>query len=180
MARLKRLSIAVLLGVLLVAVLAGLARARPNARPLQQVWRVLTISPSDCVPYGSGISDWVNQGGYVECPGATNCRFYCPVHFPAAGEQAVGAVNVKRVTLYFSDQVAANMGVSLWKNHPPAGVEVEMAAAESFGIHLDDPATVMDTTIAKNPVYRNQGPYLEIVMDAAGHRTYGVYIHYTW
>jgi hypothetical protein len=180
MKKLNTLWIPVLLGVLLLATLVGVAGAKPDARPLQQAWRLLALSPSDCVPQSSGISGWWNNGDYIECPAGSPCGFMCPVHFPAAGEQSVGAVHVKRVTLYIRDLVAGDVAVELWKNHAPTGVQAQMAGAKSFGSCLVDPCMLMDTSIVWNPVYRNQGPYLYIGMPSVGHRVSGAYIHYTW
>jgi hypothetical protein len=180
MRKLMRLWVPLLLGVLLMATLVGVATARPDTRPQQQAWRLLTVPAADCGPSNSLVANWTNWGDYMLCDVVFACEFFCPVHFPAAGEQAVGAVNVKRLTLYFKDQVAGDVVARLRKSYPPAGVQAEMAVAQSFGINLSDPASVMDTSIANNPVYRNQGPYVYINMNNVQHKVYGVYIHYTW
>jgi hypothetical protein len=178
MKSLKRLSIPVLLGVLLIATVAGVASARPNARPLQQPWRVLTIPTSHCSA-DSDDDDFDHSGPSIACDSGT-CNFVCPAHFPAAGEQAVGAVNVKRVTMYVHDNwIAEGAMVTLIKSYPPTGAFAIMALATS----VDSPAnpqTVMDTIIDNNPVWRTQGPTIWLMVGSPNVEVYGVFVHYTW
>jgi hypothetical protein len=177
MKKLKRLWMPALLGILLMATVAGAASARPDARPVEQGWRVLTVPSTSCIPHEPTPS-WSHWGDRVECA-SDDCQFACVVNFPAAGEQAVGAVYVKRVTMYaFDNGVASYAVVRLAKAYPPTGAKAQMAWAQSIG-STDDPQTVMDTSIINNPVYRVQGPFIWITIHA-GAKAYGAYIHYTW
>jgi hypothetical protein len=181
MPRIKRLWMPVLLGVILVAALVGAASAKPNARPQQQAWRVLTIPAATCDPDDDS-NDWSASVANLQCDVGW-CDFYCAVDFPAAGEQAVGAINVRRVTMYAYDN---NIGagdyarVRLHKTYPPSAGAVEMAVAFTGDASTDDPWVVMDTSIVGNPVFRTQGPVLEVMAAATDIRVYGFFIHYTW
>jgi hypothetical protein len=184
MKKTRMLCLPVLLGLLLIGALVGVASARPNARPLQQAWRVLTVASQACIPENWGEA-WYHAGGdgeYLRCNNAV-CHFVCPVDFPAAGEQAVGAVNVKRLTMYaydYNSGVAQDTWVELNKTYPPTGAMVIMATAGTLGASTADPQAVMDTSIASNPVYRTQGPYLFVVIPQVNIKVYGFFIHYTW
>jgi hypothetical protein len=178
MKSLKRLWVPVLLGILLIATVAGVASARPNARPQQQAWRVLTVPTSACGPYAN-TQDFVLLGNYLRCDTGT-CDLLCPVYFPAAGEQAVGAVNVKRVTMYAWDNYPAQkVEFTLLKDYPPSGGRAEMAYAEAPAVGAD-PQAVVDSTIANNPIYRVQAPYLWLFVGGPAPKVYGFFIHYTW
>jgi hypothetical protein len=178
MKRTRSLWLPLLLGVLLIATLVGVASARPDARPQEQAWRVLTVPSTVCIPQEDD-DDWFHYAQRVECTGT--CVFFCAVDFPAAGEQAVGAVNVKRVTMYAFD----NTGAATWahfqlaKSHPPSAGFAEMAGGYSQESPAD-PQSVMDSTIANNPVYRVQGPTVGLTITGTGIKVYGFHIHYTW
>jgi hypothetical protein len=180
MRRTKRLWIPILLGALLIATLVGAASARPNSRPQEQAWRVLTVAPHACNPRTDTI-DYNYLAGYLLSNG--NTAFVCPMDFPAAGEQAVGAVNVKRVTAYVLDN-DGNAGDTIrfyFRKVYPMGGDSYQAMAEAESTEsASDPQVIMDTSIDYNPVYRSQAPYVWVVMEAAGHKLYGVYVHYTW
>jgi hypothetical protein len=179
MKTIKRLWMPAVLGVLLVAALVGVAAARPNARPLGQTWRVLAVTPHACVPDEESM-DWNFGLGLLECDTAP-CRFYCAIDFPAAGEQAVGAVSVKRLTLFAFDNTDAGAAVDgvLHKAYGPTGGNQKMAEA-STADSTADPQTVMDTSIDYNPIYRTQAPYLLIRLEHVSFKVYGLHIHYTW
>jgi hypothetical protein len=177
MRKLKRLWAPLLLGVLLLATLVGVASATPNARPLQQAWRVLTVPAGDCIPYDAD-QDWTSSATNVRCD-TGSCTWHCVVHFPAAGEQAVGAVNVKRVTMYVHDTGGGNVQFYLWNTYPPSGSGQVMASGNTVA-SAADPQAVMDTSIAYNPVYRSQAPVIWLVILYPSIDVYGFYIHYTW
>jgi hypothetical protein len=178
MRSLKRLSVPVLLGVLLVATVAGVASARSNAGPSQQAWRVLTVPADDCIPYDAE-EDWSSWGQKIYCE-TGGCSWRCVVHFPAAGEQAVGAVNVKRVTMYAYDNTGAGeVIVKLRKVYPPNAGSQDMAVAGTAD-STADPQTVVDTSIEYNPVYRSQAPVIWVSITATSINVYGFYVHYTW
>jgi hypothetical protein len=178
MKKIMKLSIPLLLGVLLMVALVGVASARPNARPQEQAWRVLTVPPHACIasfdhtPYSLGPS-------FLRC-GFPGCVFYCPVDFPAAGEQAVGAVNVRRLTMYAFDNDGTNqVFAALTKMYPPLG-GIEVMAQCTTTDSTDDPQTRRDFSIENNPIYRSQTPYIRVIFGITTGKLYGFYIHYTW
>jgi hypothetical protein len=183
MRKIKRLCTPMLLGVLLMATVVGVASARPSARPLQQPWRVLTVPVQGCIPQEESM-DYRHQSDCLKCE-AASCLFFCSVDFPAAGEQAVGAVNVKRLTLYAYDNDSAGghfVSTSLVKSYgPSAGGNTTLANASTALVSSPiDPQTAMDTEIENNPIYRVQGPFLTLYIGSPGLRAYAVHIHYTW
>jgi hypothetical protein len=182
MKRVKALCMPVLLGVLLLATLVGVASARPHARPVQQAWRVLSVAAGHCYPAVSG-ANFLNNGWEVHC-GSPQCFLMCPVNFPAAGEQAVGAVTVKRFTMYaFDNNSGATADVQAWliKSYPPTHARVYLAQFQTAGAQVTDPQVLMDTTIEYNPVYRTQAPYIAIIIGGSTDTfVYGFFVHYTW
>jgi hypothetical protein len=183
MKELKRLWIPLLLGAVLMATLVGVASARPSARPLQQPWRVLTVPVQNCDPQEETV-DYRHQSDCLLCE-AGACLFFCSLDFPAAGEQAVGAVNVKRLTLYAYDNDTGGgdwVSASLYKSYgPSAGGNTVMATASTMGSDSTaDPQTVMDTSIVDNPIYRVQGNFLTMYIGDTTLKAYAVHIHYTW
>jgi hypothetical protein len=184
MRNLIKLSIPLVLGVLLVGALVGVASARPSARPQEQAWRVLAVPANACTAANDNTdySRWTR----LKC-NFLQCVFYCPVDFPAAGEQAVGAVKVKRFTMYASNNDYTSSGgiaASLRKMYPPTGASVTMAQVQTY---TDMPGiqTIIDTTIASNPVFRTQSPYVWVGVDKPGTamdviELSGFFIHYTW
>jgi hypothetical protein len=180
MRRVKTLCMPVLLGVLLLASLVGVASARPDARPQQQAWRVLTVPAAACLPASTSQSS-LNNGWEVHCEAAM-CYFMCPVNFPAAGEQAVGAVHVKRFTMYAFDN-DAGQGIQAWliKSYPPTANRQWLAQFATADAQATNPQVLMDTTIEYNPVYRTQAPYVAILMGTSDYvGVYGFFVHYTW
>lgn len=185
MRKLRTLWTPLLLGVLLLATLAGVASARPSARPLQQPWRVLTVPVQNCIPQEETV-DYRHQSNALLCETAS-CLFFCSLDFPAAGEQAVGAVNVKRLTLYaYDSDIGAGwfVSASLVKSYgPSAGGNTTLATASTIGppsASTADPQTVMDTSIVDNPIYRVQGNFLTMYIGDTTLKAYAVHIHYTW
>jgi hypothetical protein len=180
MKKLMKLSIPLLLGVLLMTVLVGVAAARPNARPVEQAWRVLAVPAHACVP-DSPAEDYVYTESSVRCITA-DCYLSCPIYFPAAGEQAVGAVNVKRVTMFAFDNTGGTgdtVRFCLSNTYPPTDGEVEMAMGSTTD-SADSPQTVMDTSIDYNPIYRTQAPVIWILMEHDTFWVSGFHVHYTW
>jgi hypothetical protein len=181
MKKIRTLWIPVLLGMLLMATLVGVASARPGARPQQQAWRVLTIPAAICAP-DDDTHDWSSSVAHLQCD-VGSCSFHCAVDFPAAGEQAVGAINVRRLTVYAYDNNAGAgrfVRVKLHKYYPPTTSWVEMATAVTGAASSANPLVVMDTSIVGNPVWRTQGPLLEVDAGATNVSVYGFFIHYTW
>jgi hypothetical protein len=177
----KMLWVPVLLGVLLVATVVGVANARPNARPLEQPWRVLTVGSHACIP-ADDVANWDHWDRYVECDSGW-CWFVCPLNFPAAGEQAVGAINVKRLTMYVYDYDGTGQDTEVWleKTYPVNASVLDMAHVGTLGSSTTDPQVLIDTTIAGNPVYRTQSPYRFLGIEASTLiKVYGFFVHYTW
>jgi hypothetical protein len=179
MRRLRGLCMPVLVGLLLISTVVGVAGARPTARPEQQAWRVLAIHPDACVPTTDD-EDYTRAGTEVHCDDALlGCTFVCAIDFPAAGEQAVGAVNVKRVTMYtYDNHLQTSASFTMTKLYPPSKGAAKMASAETAD-SPSDPQAVVDTSIANNPVYRVQAPSISFFMTITA-KVYGFYIHYTW
>ena len=177
----KKLWIPLLLGLLLMATVVGLANARPNARPLGQARRVLAVPTGACIPRRSSES-WMHFAHYVQCDSGM-CEFICAVNFPAAGEQAVGAVNVKRLTMYaYDNNSGAGEDAKAWlhKAYAPTGGLATMANVTTSGTSAADPEVLTDTTINNNPVYRTQGPVLWLDIGGTSIKVYGFFVHYTW
>jgi hypothetical protein len=173
------------LGVLLMATVVGVASARPNARPLEQAWRVLAVSPYACTPDGDvGLYDFRDSntdGPRLHCE-TLPCRFYCAIDFPAAGEQAVGAVNIKRVTMFAYDDIGTGDGdvsFALRKSYGPTVGGLTMAWAPTTD-SASTPQTVVDTSIENNPIYRTQAPFIRLNMEDDSFWVSGFFIHYTW
>jgi hypothetical protein len=181
MKSLKRLSIPMLLGVLLIATTVGVGGARPNARPLAQAWRVLTVPAGACVSRDEGHA-WWHTPTYLECwETSATCAFLCAVNFPSAGEQAVGAVSVKRMTMYvYDNNGSSDPSADLYKVYPPTGGGVIMAGSGATGTSAADPRAVLDTGVTNNPVYRSQAPYIWLDIPNMNIKVYGFFIHYTW
>jgi hypothetical protein len=182
MKKLRRLWMPILVGMLLLATVVGVVGARPGARPLEQGWMVLTVGSNGCSIADDGYDYDLNWDGRLMCS-VSNCYFSCPLNFPAAGQQAVGAVSIKRLTMYAIDNDGGTtISGYLNKLYPPTAGGVEMAHASTFG-SPNSPfiKAFMDTSIAGNPVYRTQFPAIWIVMNgSANMRVYGFHVHYVW
>jgi hypothetical protein len=154
----------VAVGLILMATVVGVAVARPNARPQQQAWRV---------PYH-------HTEPRLWCD-SSPCDFYCAIDFPAAGEHAVGAVNVKRLTMFAYDNTGpfTNVWVSLHKTYGPTSGAQAMASTETWD-SPKSPQTVMDTSINNNPIFRTQEAHLYILMEDTSYWVSGFHVHYTW
>jgi hypothetical protein len=174
----RRLWMSLLVGLLLMATVVGVASARPDARPQQQAWRVLAIPSTFCGPQNRN-TDFQHAGNSVKCVSGT-CHLVCPVHFPAAGEQAVGAVNVKRLTMFVYDNWSGETATAqLSKSYSPTGSFQGMATAGSVD-KANNPQAAVDTSIDYNPVYRTQGPFIWLVVNGDNIRVNGFFVHYTW
>jgi hypothetical protein len=175
---LKRLWALALSSVLLMSIVVGIAAAGPNSRPLEQSWRVLAVPPHACIPRDKA-ENWTASASFIHCNSAT-CGFHCPLDFPAAGEQTVGAVNVKRFTMYAYDNGLREITAVVRKTYPPTGGWEDMASVSSADSPAD-PQGVMDTSIDANPmVYRSQTPYIDLTIGNNSFKVYGFYVHYTW
>ncbi len=154
MKRVKKWWMPVMLGVLLMAVLVGVAGARSHDRAqAASGTRQLIIQAADFYPTNN-TSAFVNQGGYlVSNVNMSTIAFIAPVQFPAAYW-----VTVEKVQLFAHDNnTTGQIKMWLYRTKPAAGSLVEMAYTET-GYAFADPVaqarTWTDTSISpsvKNP-----------------------------
>ena len=148
----KKLWIAVLLGMLLVLSLVGEAGARDRAAV--SAWKYVTVPAAAFHPMDSG-SAWWNYGSNIQAVGPSQVAFVAPVIFPG-----LGAVTVKKVILYAHDSNSSyNARVRMWKTNPATGSEALMADAKSYGA-LPGIRAFSDTTITHATIHRQRGAYL--------------------
>ena len=166
----KKLWIAVLVGMLLVLSLAGEAGARESAAV--SAWKYVTIPAGHFHPIQDGY-DWYNAGLSIRVSSGTG-TFTAPVVFPG-----FGSVTVKKVILFTYDQNGTDdVSVSLYKTRPDSGTEVRIARAESSGsapgVRAFSNATIMGAT-----VYRSRGTYLWLNIPSSSNlEVYAVKIAY--
>jgi hypothetical protein len=177
MKKVTKLWAPLLVGVLLMSTLVGVASARPNTRPREQGWLVLTVPSTACFPDQDGYN-WAHAAWGVVC-NVGLCQFMCNLDFPTAGAAALGSVKVKRVTMFGEDNTSGQGAVFyLYKQYPPTHGFVVMANGSTVD-SPSDPQAVIDGTIANNPIYRVQAPYIWLLVGTSIN-VYGFHIHYTW
>jgi hypothetical protein len=183
----RRLWVALLLGLLVVATVVGVAlagsKSAPVPQPLQAISRSMTVPASSCYPKEDGELWWNNGavlGGETDAP---RQWFICPVNFPDFASVHV----VQSITLYCYDQhtwsgdqydVIANV----YRTEPSLGAETQMGTVRSTGWSTDDPKawTISGTQISPKQVYPRQAMYFWVSF--AGHPNlllYGFKINYT-
>ena len=168
----KKLWIAVLVGMLLVLSLAGEAGARERAAV--SAWKYVTVPAGWFHPTDDGY-DWNNNGVSIEVNSGA-AWFIAPVVFPGSG-----AVTVKKVTLYAYDNNGTDdVNVRLYKTNPYTGTETNMARAESSGASTTVPRVFSDNTIVGPMIVRSRGAYLWLQFPASSSSltVYGVKIAY--
>ena len=170
----KKLWIAVLLGMLLVLSLAGETGARDRAAVSAR--KYVTIAGGHFQPIQDGC-DWWNNGNFVKLSSSASpiTDFVAPVVFPGSGP-----VIVRKITLYADDNVAIHdVVVSLYKLNPAGGTGIEMASASSAGNALGI-REFSDTSITYATIQRTHGVYLYLSFDASSSLLVtGVKIAYT-
>jgi len=170
MKQVKKSWIAALVGALLMATLVGVVWARPKARPQASPgWKVLTISPADCIP-ATDSDDWYNEGYRLYCSFGA-CYFTCPVPLPPE------TVRVKKFEMYAKDQGGSNIGSDLYRTYAKAGNEVKMADADSSG-SSPGVRTFTDTSIDYNPVRSRHGTFIWLVVKTGNLKVYGFRVCY--
>jgi hypothetical protein len=168
----KKLWIAVLLGMLLVLSLAGEAGARDRAAVSAR--KYITIPAGHFHPLQDGY-DWANYGSNIYLVSGSHGSFLAPVVFPGSGP-----VTVRKVILYAKDNnVTHDLSVTLYKTNPVTGSDTNMANTWS-GEYSPDIREFTDTTITYATIQRTHGAYLRLYFDAYADLTvYGVKIAYT-
>ena len=168
----RKLWIAALLAMLLVANLAGEAGARERA--VVSARKYVTIPAGHFHTHRDG-TDWYNYGDYMEVNSGTG-HFVAPVVFPGSGP-----VTVKKVILYaYDNNVIHDVQLFLHKTTPASGGDTEMAYVYSTSASATDPREFSDTTITYATIQRTHGAYLYLqITDAWYLRVYGVKIAYT-
>ena len=168
----KKLWIAGLLGMLLVASLAGEAGARDRATVSAR--KYITVPAAHFNPSEDGL-DWFNYGHQLNLSSGSNKAFTAPLVFPGSGP-----VIVRKITLYANDtNGAGDVGVVLFKMNPGAGGETEMAWAESSG-RVSGIREFSDTSVTYATIQRTHGTYLWLYFDASSSLSVtGVKIVYT-
>ena len=164
----KKLWIAVLVGMLLVLSLAGEAGARERAAV--SAWKYVTVPAGHFIPTTDSWA-YSNNGYYLTGDG----NFTAPVVFPGSGQ-----VIVKKVILFAVDNtVGADVDVTLYKTDPAAGVEVSVASAASIG-NESGIRTFKNSTIKQATITRSRGAYLWLSFDVDNHnlRAYAVKVAY--
>lgn len=168
----KKLWIAVLLGMVLVAGLAGEVGARDRAAVSAR--KYVTIPAGHFSPNQDG-SDWYNNGDYITLGSGSSGSFIAPVVFPGSGP-----VTVKKLILYAYDTSGTvDISVGLYKTNPSADTKAQMAMANSDGA-VPAVREFSDTSITYATIQRSHGVYLRLALGApALHKVYGVKIAYT-
>jgi hypothetical protein len=175
MKKVKKYWMVLLFGGLLMAILVGVAGARPNDRPMGALTRRITIPAGHFIPAHSN-DTWNNEVHrlYSMTDGATD-KFVAPVVFPTGQ-----AVVVESITFWAYDNNAAdNLCVYLYRTDPTAANKVEMASACTSGFSTTLPLSFTDSTIDNNPVKHGKGVCLQLeTEDNSNLMLYGVRISY--
>ena len=86
---------------------------------------------------------------------------------------------VKAVTFWARDASANDAEVTLWKFNPATGGEVKMANFWTSG-NAAGLRSWGDTTIAGNPLFPGDVPYLWVWLSSTGLEMVGIRIHVVW
>ena len=157
-------------GGLLMAILVGVAGARPNARPLAANWVNHTVSAYHCIPVSHNWNWWYN-GFYLSCLSGT-CNFYCPIRPPHEG-----SVRIQRLTMYAFDNGGGDVRIYLREHQTTTGSAVTRL---SLSI-TSDSATHPETYSYDHPnftVSRKEDLIVYVEMDSGGQKLYGFKIRY--
>jgi len=175
MKRTKKMWMPIALGMLLMAVLVGVAGGMPNELPQASAGIMVTIPPAAFNPVAPGC-DYLNAGHYVTVNGGT-CTFHAPLFFPPGRP-----LRVNRIIIYAEDNNEnKDLCVKLFRMNPattPVANE-EMATVCTTG---KDSAVRTFTTTAISPdgIAWDHGPYLWLeIPGRIGLSLYGVKLDYT-
>jgi len=188
MKRMRRLWVALLLGLLVVATVVGVAlagsKSAPVPQPLQATSRTMTVSASGCYPIEDGqlyYNNGRNIAGEQDAPLQT---FICPVYFPDFASRH----NIQSVTMYCYDQHTwsgdqYDVVAYMYRTEPALGnTETYMGTVRSTGSSSTNPRafTISGTQINPKVVYPRQGVYFWVGF--VGHSNlmlYGFKVNYT-
>ena len=169
----------VLLGVLLMAILVGVAGARPNERAqAASGTRQLIIGAADFYPKDN-TSAFHNNGNYVtSLVNGSSVILMAPVQFPAPYY-----VTVEKVQLFaYDNNTTDQMSMTLYRTKPSVGTETAMAYIDTgytFTDPVNIPRTWTETSISPSVVNPANGTYLWVqISDDTQLDLYGVRIFY--
>ncbi len=169
----------VMLGVLLMAVLVGVAGARPNERAqAASGTRQLIIGAADFYPANNTYA-FFNGGNFVtSLVNGSNTILVAPVQFPAPYW-----VTVEKVQLFaYDNNTTGRIMMWLERTKPSVGSKTQMAYIDTgyaFADSVNNPRTWTTTSISSSVVNPANGAYLDVVIsDDSRLDLYGVRIFY--
>ena len=168
----------VLLGVLLMAILVGVAGARPNERAqAASGTRQLIIQAADFYPTDNTSAFYNNGDAVTSQVNGSGINLVAPVQFPAPYY-----VTVEKVQLFaYDNNTTGQIKMWLYRTKPSVATETDMAYIDT-GYAFTDPSGVRtwtDTTISPNVKNPANGTYLWISFsDDTNLVLYGVRIFY--
>jgi len=169
----------VLLGVLLMAILVGVAGARPNERAqAASGTRQLIIQAADFYPINNTYAFFNNGWMLWSNANMSNVYFTAPVQFPAPYY-----VTVEKVQLFaYDNNSTGHIMMDLYRTKPSVGTETSMAYIDTgyaFADPVNNPRTWTDTSISPSVVNPANGTYLWVeISDDSALYLYGVRIFY--
>ena len=175
----KKLWIPVLSGVLLIALMVGVAGAGGNNRTSGALGPTayITVAGAAFNPIDEG-ADWYNYGQWIRNDALTDARFYAgPIVFPHAG--AVQITEIVLVALDNNPGATAEACATLWRNSYSTGAEAAMASVcstgSATGVRKFSTATISPDRV--NP--RWHGCYVSLLLRAGTQlQAYAVRIAY--
>ena len=170
MKRLKKWWKPMLLGMVLAAILFGVAGARPNARPLAVAWVNHTVSAYHCIP-GADTVEWEYNQTKLQCNAAV-CYFYCPLRPPHEG-----SVRIQRLVMYAFDDAPGNVCINLREHQTTTGNAVDRLAWSCTSNSENDPETY-SYDHDNFTVSRKEDLYVYVTMNSAAQELYGFKIRY--
>ena len=171
MKEMKKWWMPLLLGALLMAILVGVAGARPNARPLAVAWRNHTVSAHHCTPMHDD-TDWAYGSEDLHCSSGGSCSFVCPIRPPHEG-----SVRIQRLTMYAYDNGTGEVCVSLREHRTTTGNVVLRLASSCTSDSANDPETY-SYDHPNFTVSRKEDVYVFVRMNSPGQKLYGFKIRY--
>ena len=168
-----------LLGMLLMAVLVGVAGDGTPARAAVGS-RQLIIPAGDFHPDSNlDTVRFTNRGYYMYSDTTVTLTLYAAVQFPVAYYATVDKLEL----MACDNNPSGTIAVGLYKTKPAAGNEIGMAYIDTGEASTDptDPRIWVDTSIDNPTVKPAEGTYLMLYFDTAGIPTpkfYGVRIWY--
>ncbi len=169
----KMLWIPVLLGTLLMATFAGVAGARPNARPEASPALVdYMFTAHHCIPsynLGTVRHDFLNDS--LRCLTAT-CSFACPIKPPHEG-----LIRVQRIAMYAYDNGALDVCIDVRHVYPKTGLCITRLAWQCTANSANDPE-VLAMNPANFKVSVLQDLYVWVKFNGTTQKLYGFKVKY--